>query len=226
MATEKQIVANSQNALKGGVKTEDGKQISKLNSLKHGLTSHIVMNFDDQKDYIAFSDELVSVLTPKDVIEKLLIERIVFNYIRLMRVSKIEANLIDSNVNSTITKKIYIDKEAGEEYKKQLATFSRMMDDIAEKRQQSLMDTLRTSIDQFELDKLAPQEPKYKLERIEGVYRCLSSEAIEELADLVNRYYISAENRFYRALREFWDYHKQNGFVSQKMPCESPNDEL
>lgn len=226
MATEKQIVANSQNALKGGVKTNEGKEISKLNSLKHGLTSQIVMNFDDQQDCVAFSDELLSVFKPKDAIEKLLIERIVYNYVRLMRVSKIETNLIDCNINSSRTKKVYLDKEEGEEYLKQLATFNRMMDDVAERRQQSLMDTLRTNIDQSELDKLAPIEPEYRLERVEGVYRRLSSKVVEELADLINRYYISAENRFYRALREFWDYRKQNGFVSQKMSCESPNDEL
>ncbi|MCX5637107.1 MAG: hypothetical protein NTX52_05375 [Planctomycetota bacterium] len=35
--SEKQLEANRENALKGGVKTEEGKAIVKYNALKHGL---------------------------------------------------------------------------------------------------------------------------------------------------------------------------------------------
>ncbi len=35
--SQKQLEANKANAQKGGVKTEEGKQIVKYNALKHGL---------------------------------------------------------------------------------------------------------------------------------------------------------------------------------------------
>jgi len=43
MTTQQQIEANRQNAKLGGVKTEEGKEISKYNALKHGLLSKEVL---------------------------------------------------------------------------------------------------------------------------------------------------------------------------------------
>lgn len=40
--SEKQVEANRRNALKGGVKSETGKEKVKLNALKHGLLSQEV----------------------------------------------------------------------------------------------------------------------------------------------------------------------------------------
>jgi len=39
MASEKQIEANKNNAKKGGVKTVEGKEVSRMNALKHGILS-------------------------------------------------------------------------------------------------------------------------------------------------------------------------------------------
>lgn len=41
--SQKQLEANRQNAKLGGVKTEGGKAVSKLNALKHGLLSQEVL---------------------------------------------------------------------------------------------------------------------------------------------------------------------------------------
>ena len=39
MTSKKQIEANKQNALKGGVKTEAGKTVSRMNATKYGFFS-------------------------------------------------------------------------------------------------------------------------------------------------------------------------------------------
>ena len=41
--SQKQLEANRQNAKLGGVKTEEGKAISKYNAIKHGLLSKEVL---------------------------------------------------------------------------------------------------------------------------------------------------------------------------------------
>ena len=37
MVTEKQLIANRENGKLGGVKTEAGKQVTRLNAVTHGL---------------------------------------------------------------------------------------------------------------------------------------------------------------------------------------------
>ncbi len=46
MTTEKQVNANRENALLGGVKTEEGKEKSRMNAVKHGFFSYIVLEFE------------------------------------------------------------------------------------------------------------------------------------------------------------------------------------
>jgi len=55
MTTEKQIKANQENGLKGGVKSEAGKDISRYNSIKHGVLSKFMT-----KDEPDLADELFS----------------------------------------------------------------------------------------------------------------------------------------------------------------------
>ena len=43
MVSKKQLVANKQNARKGGVKTAEGKSLTRLNALKHGLLSEEIL---------------------------------------------------------------------------------------------------------------------------------------------------------------------------------------
>ncbi len=48
MVSKKQLKANRENAKKGGVKTEEGKAITKYNALKHGLLAkEIVVDAGD-----------------------------------------------------------------------------------------------------------------------------------------------------------------------------------
>jgi len=48
--SQKQLEANRQNAKLGGVKTEEGKAVSKYNALKHGLLSkEVLLKGEDEK---------------------------------------------------------------------------------------------------------------------------------------------------------------------------------
>ena len=53
MSSERQIEANRRNGLKGGPKSDAGKERSRLNSLKHGLTSStlVVLPEGDRDEY-------------------------------------------------------------------------------------------------------------------------------------------------------------------------------
>ena len=51
--SQKQLVANQKNAKLGGVKTEEGKAISKYNALKHGLLSkEVLLDGEDEKTLV------------------------------------------------------------------------------------------------------------------------------------------------------------------------------
>ena len=86
MTSEKQLKANRQNAKLGGVKTEEGKAISKYNALKHGLLSEKVLIGKESKRELEELDKKVREdLKPRSEIEMLLVDRMVANFWRLRR---------------------------------------------------------------------------------------------------------------------------------------------
>ena len=48
--SDKQLEANRKNAKLGGVKTEEGKEVSRLNALKHGLLSEVILLPEEDED--------------------------------------------------------------------------------------------------------------------------------------------------------------------------------
>ena len=57
MTSQKQIAANRRNAAKStGPKTAEGKQVTRLNALKHGLQAeHVVIPGEDPEEFEALS---------------------------------------------------------------------------------------------------------------------------------------------------------------------------
>jgi|ERR1035437_404363 hypothetical protein len=89
--SQKQIEANRENAKKGGVKTDDGKAVSRYNALKHGLLSkEVLMRGEDETVLLDLQKKLRQELQPATEVELLLVDRMVSSIWRLKRALSIE----------------------------------------------------------------------------------------------------------------------------------------
>ncbi len=93
LATQKQIEANRTNALKStGPTTDEGKQASAGNSLKHGILSQFrILPFEDETTFHEFSKMVSEAMAPVGNFETLLVEKIIILQWRLHRVYSAEA---------------------------------------------------------------------------------------------------------------------------------------
>ncbi len=95
MVSEKQLIANRENAKLGGVKTEAGKAIVKYNAIKHGLTAkEVVVRSEDPEGYTQLLDNLNTECAPQGEIETQLVCRIAFCIWRLKRSARMEADIL------------------------------------------------------------------------------------------------------------------------------------
>ncbi len=97
MATVAQISANRVNALSStGPKTPAGIANSKLNAIRHGLTSQqIVIKGEDPAAYDAFRAQLVAEHNPRTESQGMLVEQVAQNWWRLSRARRIESKMIE-----------------------------------------------------------------------------------------------------------------------------------
>ncbi len=99
--SQKQLEANQQNAKLGGVKTEEGKAISRFNALKHGLLSReVLLKDEDEENLIELGKRLREELKPATEIELVLVDRVTTNIWRLRRAMKIEREMIENETKS------------------------------------------------------------------------------------------------------------------------------
>jgi len=99
MTTEKQITANQKNALKGGVKTEEGKEISRYNSVQHGIFLKS-LNDEEKPVFTERLERLVNEMNPETEIEELLIKRLAFLMIRLDRIAQAEFRELEDEIKA------------------------------------------------------------------------------------------------------------------------------
>ena len=93
MATEKQIQANRINALKGGVKTEQGKEKIRLNAVSHGLFSKdLLLPGEDPRLLAELRERLTAEAEPQGEMETLLLELIISSSWRIKRLAVYEKN--------------------------------------------------------------------------------------------------------------------------------------
>lgn len=98
--SKRQLEANRQNSKLGGVKTEEGKVVSKYNALKHGLLAkEVILDDEDKNKLQELSEGLQEALCPQGELETVLADRIVANFWRLKRCMKIEKNSMEYNKN-------------------------------------------------------------------------------------------------------------------------------
>jgi hypothetical protein len=97
MVSDKQLIANRENAKLGGVKTEAGKEISKMNAITHGLLTKVVVVRGEDPDLLKrLRDNLIAELEPVGEVETLLVERIVTSMWRLRRAINTESAYLQS----------------------------------------------------------------------------------------------------------------------------------
>jgi hypothetical protein len=93
MTSEKQIVANHQNAFNAGVKTPVGKLVTRLNAVSHGIFSkEVLLPGEDAALLARLRENMCDELKPVGELETVLVERIICAIWRLKRVLRTEQN--------------------------------------------------------------------------------------------------------------------------------------
>ena len=97
MTSYRQIEANRRNALKSsGPKSEQGKQTSRCNALRHGLTAETVIGaLEDAEDYEAFEAAITSDYDAQSAVERELVLRLASILWRLRRATTMETGLFE-----------------------------------------------------------------------------------------------------------------------------------
>ncbi len=90
MASARQVAANRENGLKGGVKTEEGKAVSRLNARKHSIFV-TALTPEDSEEICGYEAELIATLRPVGRIEEMLVEKIALTWLRIQRCARAEA---------------------------------------------------------------------------------------------------------------------------------------
>jgi hypothetical protein len=97
MTSYRQIEANRRNALKStGPKSEEGKEASRRNALRHGLTAETVIGaLEDTEDYKAFEAAVTADYDAQSAVERELVLRLASVLWRLRRATTMETGLFE-----------------------------------------------------------------------------------------------------------------------------------
>ena len=97
MTSFRQIQANRRNALKStGPTSEEGKQQSRRNAVRHGLTAETVIGaLEDAEDYMAFEAAIIADYDAESAVERELVLRLASLLWRLRRATTMETGLFD-----------------------------------------------------------------------------------------------------------------------------------
>jgi hypothetical protein len=103
MSSLRQIQANRLNALKStGPKTAEGKERSRCNAIRHGLTAEtVIVGFEDAGDYEAFEGSVIADYDARSAVERELVLRLASVLWRLRRATGIETSLFESAIKQS-----------------------------------------------------------------------------------------------------------------------------
>ena len=90
--TARELAARKQNAQFAGVKTPEGKAISRLNARKHGVFASALTTLDN-RELAAIYDEFAETAQPVGAIEEALVEKMALCWLRIQRCARAEAEL-------------------------------------------------------------------------------------------------------------------------------------
>ncbi len=120
MTSQKQLEANQRNAQKStGPKTEEGKEIAKLNAVKHGILSDAVLitkgDGQERKEaYLTFYNGLQDYFQPQGTMEDALVEQIVVTLWRKRRVLRFELGCLRKQLDDCRKTAEESDEDEGE----------------------------------------------------------------------------------------------------------------
>ena len=118
MTSFKQFEANRRNALKStGPTSSEGKQRSRCNAVRHGLTAETVIGaLEDAEDYVAFEAAIIADYEAQSAVERDLVLRLASLLWRLRRATTMETGLfeIQAEHSSGIRQPRQIQSEPGE----------------------------------------------------------------------------------------------------------------
>src|SRR5438309_1174996 len=97
MTSFRQLEANRRNALKStGPKTVEGKQRTRCNAVRHGLTAEAVIGaLEDAEDYKAFEAAVIADYDAQSAVERELVLRLASLLWRLRRATTMETGLFE-----------------------------------------------------------------------------------------------------------------------------------
>jgi len=97
MTSYRQIQSNRRNALKStGPKTAAGREVSRSNALRHGLTAEtVISDLEDAEDYKAFETAITADYDAQSAVERELVLRLASILWRLRRATTIETGLFE-----------------------------------------------------------------------------------------------------------------------------------
>jgi hypothetical protein len=97
MTSYRQFEANRRNALRStGPKTEAGKEASRCNAVRHGLTAETVIgSLEDAEDYKAFEAAVIADYDAQSAVERELVLRLASVLWRLRRATTMETGLFE-----------------------------------------------------------------------------------------------------------------------------------
>jgi hypothetical protein len=97
MTSFRQLEANRRNALRStGPKTDEGKQRSRFNAIRHGLTAETVVGcLEDAEDYKAFEAIIIADYCAETAVARELVLRLASLLWRLRRATAIETGLFE-----------------------------------------------------------------------------------------------------------------------------------
>jgi hypothetical protein len=98
MSSLKQTEANRRNALKStGPSTDEGKESSRCNAVRHGLTAEtVIADLEDAVDYQAFEAAIIADYDAQTAVERELVLRLASVLWRLRRAIGIESGIFES----------------------------------------------------------------------------------------------------------------------------------
>ena len=128
MTSFRQIQANRRNALKStGPTSEEGKQQSRRNAVRHGLTAETVIGaLEDAEDYKAFEAAIIADYDAESAVERELVLRLASLLWRLRRATTMEAGLFEIQAEQWL--KFGQDRQAEAESRKSLYALFRRTD--------------------------------------------------------------------------------------------------